>query len=735
MAQPLQDTKICIDPGHGGLEDDDRFIPQTGFWESVSNLDKAFYVRDMLEALGATVVLTRDGNDGVVDDPSLSQRVAIANSNNVDFMHSIHSNGWNGERNYTLMLFQGFDNNPTYPEAMAMGAIMAPELYRAHRTTSWSNRGDFDFYGTGQPYLGIFRNLNMPGTLSEGSFHDYIPESWRLMNTDYRKHEAHAITRAFLQYFNAEAPNTGVLAGILRDTERTVPYFYITPADAHVPINNINVILKNQAKSYTGDNLNNGFFLFDSLVPGSYEVVFDTPGYFKDSTTVNVIAGKTVFADANLIPDGTLLPPPAIPPYIRVMQKDHQSLVVECDSVAFAEHYVVYFSSDGTSFTDSIRSVEPLIEISGLTENKPVFIKLKATNASGSSPFARHIYAGAPSDSNEKVLVVNGFDRSSNSRFDYIRFYAGPITDYEYGFSYTMNESVIENKVTLDAYDIVIWILGDESTADHTFTPTEQDLVREYLKLGGNIFVSGAEIGWDLVAKGTTSDRLFYRNYLKASYISDAPLNQDGVHYNCESITGSIFEGLAEFSFDNGTHGTFDVDWPDAIRGIDGAQEILKYKNVAISNGGAGVVYEGMFSGGSEPGKLVYMSVPFETVYPETPRNNIMEKVFLFFDGFLSDVQMADELNGVTREFELAQNYPNPFNPETTIKFFLQQGGYTTLKIFNTLGQLVRVLVNDDISVGQHEVSFNASNLASGTYLYVLESGGQRIQRKMILLK
>ena len=76
--------------------------------------------------------------------------------------------------------------------------IMADEINSVNRTTAKYNRSDNDFLGFN---LGVLRPLTMPGTLSEGSFHDYIPESWRLKNDKYLKHESWAIARSFLQYF------------------------------------------------------------------------------------------------------------------------------------------------------------------------------------------------------------------------------------------------------------------------------------------------------------------------------------------------------------------------------------------------------------------------------------------------------------------------------------------------------------------------------------------------------
>jgi N-acetylneuraminic acid mutarotase len=90
--------------------------------------------------------------------------------------------------------------------------------------------------------------------------------------------------------------------------------------------------------------------------------------------------------------------------------------------------------------------------------------------------------------------------------------------------------------------------------------------------------------------------------------------------------------------------------------------------------------------------------------------------------------------------FLLEQNYPNPFNPTTTIAFSLAIGSKVSLKIFNTLGQEVRSLVNGNMSDGFHEVSFDASALNSGVYFYRIDATGIDGQnfsqvRKMILTK
>ncbi len=95
----------------------------------------------------------------------------------------------------------------------------------------------------------------------------------------------------------------------------------------------------------------------------------------------------------------------------------------------------------------------------------------------------------------------------------------------------------------------------------------------------------------------------------------------------------------------------------------------------------------------------------------------------------------SDVLAGVTR-FNLDQNFPNPFNPTTTINFSIpKDNSFTSLKIFNTLGEEVGTLLNQVIPSGNHEVHFDASALTSGVYFYVLKSGNYVDSKKMILMK
>lgn len=99
------------------------------------------------------------------------------------------------------------------------------------------------------------------------------------------------------------------------------------------------------------------------------------------------------------------------------------------------------------------------------------------------------------------------------------------------------------------------------------------------------------------------------------------------------------------------------------------------------------------------------------------------------------DITGVQDLGLVANKFSLEQNYPNPFNPTTTIRFSIPSSDVVTLKIYNVLGQEVKTLINEDMQAGSYEFNFNASNLASGLYVYTLTSGDFVSNKKMMLLK
>lgn len=92
--------------------------------------------------------------------------------------------------------------------------------------------------------------------------------------------------------------------------------------------------------------------------------------------------------------------------------------------------------------------------------------------------------------------------------------------------------------------------------------------------------------------------------------------------------------------------------------------------------------------------------------------------------------------NNVTLDsYQLLQNYPNPFNPSTQISYVLKNSGMVSVKVYDILGREVATLVNEEQTSGLHTLNFDASNLASGMYIYKIDAGSFHSSKKMLFLK
>ncbi|MCK4813132.1 MAG: N-acetylmuramoyl-L-alanine amidase, partial [Candidatus Marinimicrobia bacterium] len=249
-------VKIYVNAGHGGHDSGDRPpINNAGYFEAEGNLTRALVVETILKntpiweindttKVRFTVVMSRRHNrssDGV----ALSSLGADASNQNCDWFHSIHTNASGG--NSTLMLYSGFRNDPIinvtqvhFPGMLTLSNFMGNNLVAALQTTGYIHSGDYTFYGRGRNYLGVFRYLNIPGTLSESSFHDYWPNTYRLQNLDNRINDAWAIALAFVQYYDVPMPSFTNLAGIVRTKEEKTNYEYIDYTnDEYKPIDSL----------------------------------------------------------------------------------------------------------------------------------------------------------------------------------------------------------------------------------------------------------------------------------------------------------------------------------------------------------------------------------------------------------------------------------------------------------------------------------------------------------------
>lgn len=366
--------KVFINPGHGGYDGDDRNVviapyasgDPAGYWESKSNLAKGLLLRDMLIADGYEVKMSRTTNTSA-DDLGLSTISALANNWGADLFFSIHSNatGTESRRNFPLMLFRGYDDQPVKPNDKVLSTILNEQLLE-NQVTYWTDktvnvRGDWSFYKSwGTSGLGVLRNLTVVGMLSEGSFHDYVPEAYRLMNNDFCWLEAFHFRRTVDKFFGNTGEKVGHIFGRLNDNRfpRDGSYkkfgddLFATLQDTKVELCDATGKV---IDTYTTDAVDiNGVYAFKNLQPGTYKVRTLSTDHYNDSTTVTVEADKVTYANFRLAKVRNT--PPAVLGYSPVWKEGDPTVL--CNTPVTVE-----FNWDmDVDLTEKAFSISPAVE-------------------------------------------------------------------------------------------------------------------------------------------------------------------------------------------------------------------------------------------------------------------------------------------------------------------------------------------------------------------------------------
>jgi len=460
----------------------------------------------------------------------------------------------------------------------------------------------------------------------------------------------------------------------------------------------------------------------------------------RDSTYLNTNATAHFIGLAEHMETSPDPPPPTleIPELISVLNDSTGTQAVISwwrHSVETMLGYRLYRSMDGTNwgapilFEDTLTPEDTTVTIDSLEIDQVYYFKMIAldtTYDAHESDFS-NTYCLKTTPTRPPVLIVDGFDRRSSwltPGHPFAGWNGRSLDKLDILFETCSNDAAGQ-EVDLVNYDALIWILGDEGTSDETFDIREQDNVRSYLENGGKLFVSGSEIGYDL-DRGTSGDKAFYNDYLKASYVGD-----DAGDYTVTGLAVTIFESLA-FSYGQ----TYEEDYPDYINASGGSIVCLDY----TASRHAGVQYQGTFGSGAAEGKVVNIAFPWETIGSEGARDQIMSRVMNFFGYQTGVVQELADGSTVPGEFRLYQNYPNPFNPSTDSRYRIPSTARVTVRIFNVRGQTVRTLLNEKQLAGWYTLRWDGrddhgTSVASGTYFCQVGTGPHLATRKMALIR
>jgi len=312
-----------------------------------------------------------------------------------------------------------------------------------------------------------------------------------------------------------------------------------------------------------------------------------------------------------------------------------------------ATGYRVYTSNDGFGWDNGTPVIGTSFRLSGLASNQLVFVRATATNAGGeslSTPVAAARVADAGS---APVLIVYGYERidqwmdiercdqPTSANCPNVRIWPEQMNNLGYVVQHAtaislpldsaMRAAVDSGDIVLDNYGMVDWIAGQEQTpapipngvSKVALTNAEQAALAEFLSSGHALFISGAEVAYDLASNLNAPSYL--RNTLRAQFAQD-----NANTFSVSASAGGIFAGLSSFSFDDGSHGTYLVSYPDVLTPTNGSASALSYTG---GTGGAAAI---QYANGCQ--RLVYLGFPFETIYPASTRQAVMSRVM----GFLS---------------------------------------------------------------------------------------------------
>jgi len=275
----------------------------------------------------------------------------------------------------------------------------------------------------------------------------------------------------------------------------------------------------------------------------------------------------------------------------------------------------------------------------------------------------------------------------------------------------------------LQDYAAVIWFTGDDRTT--SLTPEEQQVLADYLDNGGRLFITGQNIGYDLVADGTVADSTFYANYLHAKYISDSTDTYIVYFVPGNPISNGLFFYLG---------GAGNQTAPSVIDAIDGASLIFKW---VPGYTGAGLYYEDP----TAHYRIVYLAFGFEGLDEPMPesKGKLLTNIL---DWLAVDTQIHPAMKNLNTpaKFQLSQNYPNPFNHATTIHYQIPKTEFVQIDIYNLMGQKIRTLVSKQQQPNYYKITWNGKDdngtmVASGVYIYRIRAGYFNQSNKLLFLK
>lgn len=314
---------------------------------------------------------------------------------------------------------------------------------------------------------------------------------------------------------------------------------------------------------------------------------------------------------------------PVGPQLLGVVRTKTGSLAVTWSDEKFVRTgYRLYGSADGVVFGPPLE-IGPAVHTfteTNLQAGEKRYYRVAVSGSSGESPPSR-TYGAQAGPERAQILIVDGNDRW---QFEFSPSPGTPGHNFAglggqsirgLPFDTAHHNAVVAGNIRLADYRAVLWMLGEESVPDKTFSKAEQQLLTAYLQAGGNLFVSGSETAWDLDRPegAAAADRNFCHSRLQAAFGGPGGTASPGLAL---PLPGGIFSLPAEIS---------PTERRDSLLPTNGSTAVLHY--ASLTNQVAAVCHDG--TGGS--GRVVHFGFPFEAIKDAAVRESYMTAILNFF--------------------------------------------------------------------------------------------------------
>ncbi|MCB2206661.1 MAG: Omp28-related outer membrane protein [Bacteroidetes bacterium] len=388
------------------------------------------------------------------------------------------------------------------------------------------------------------------------------------------------------------------------------------------------------------------------------------------------------------------------------------------EAIQMPEDWEAVFKYNGQTYTDTAMvMLEPHENhqvrfeiIPGATPGMvSFFIKMRSV----SYPEAPERYKKFYVISNVTDLIVNGAGGPESGYYDYV--FSDGLASAGCTTQSTIPADLFVQGTNDRAFDDVRNIYLNIAWTFPSLTIDQIQSVKTFMNNGGNLLISGQDIGWDFMSgavnsHGSPEATDFYQNYLFSDYLNDGNSTNHILYANTsDEVYSKVPNAFLVDIYDGNTY-------PDNIAARDGADEVFYYE----SNDIAAVV-----KAETNTFKMIYFACGLEMIGQVPVTNQILRQTYYWFDNMLSTEEYEDALS----DLFLGQNMPNPANEKTAIPVSLK--GHGVLKVFDSHGNEI---ISVPVSKSETEIVLDVTPFLPGVYFYKIITEGKSSElRKFIV--